>query len=82
MDSLVGHLPTVLQRYWKVLVPLFMTLQNIFQRLHLQRNNRYNNADKTNKSRPIGRFFIDISQFLVFFSAWGRIGWIFKLWLK
>lgn len=53
-----GHLPTVLQRYWKVPALVFMTLQNIFLHLHLRHNKLYKNTDKIKFTAHLGGVFL------------------------
>jgi hypothetical protein len=60
-----GHLRTVLQRYWKVQGPVYMTLQNIFLQILLRHNKLYESSDKITPAAQSGGFFI-LKSFFAF----------------
>ena len=56
MDNHAGLLQTVLQRYWKVQVPVYMTLQNIFRQILHRHNKRYKITDTIKSTAHLGGF--------------------------
>ena len=63
MGNHAGHQLTVLQRYWKVPVPVYMTLQNIFRQILRQRNKQYKYTDKISKTAHLGGFCLSVWAF-------------------